>query len=250
MVDNQLFYYTLRLADSAMIIGQQLSKWCGHGPVLEQDIALTNVALDQIGQARNFYQYAAELKGNTTEDLLAFHRDSHEYSNFLLLEQPNGNWGETITRQFLFDTYNFYFFEQLAKSADQQLAAIAQKALKEIAYHAQFSAEWMIRLGDGTEESHNKMQDALNKLWMWTGEMFQADELDIAMLERGIGVDLTLIKSNWDAKVKEILAIATLEKPEDGWMQKGGKKGIHTEHLGYILAEMQFLPRAYPDAIW
>lgn len=239
------------MGDNALILGQRLAEWCGHGPVLEQDIALSNIALDQLGQARMLMQYAAELEGaGRSEDDIAFLRDGHEYHNLLLLELENGDWGKTITRQFLFDTYNYYFFTALLQSADENLRSVAQKAIKEVSYHAQWSAEWLIRLGDGTEESHRRVQESLDDLWPWTGEMFAMDEVDQQMLEAGIGVDLALIKSKWDQKVDQILELATLQKPESGWMQSGGKQGEHTEYLGFILAEMQHLPRMYPGVNW
>ncbi len=246
-----LLRYTLRIADNAMINGQRLSEWCGIGPELEQDIALTNVALDQIGQARMLYQYAAEMYGQEqTEDHMAFFRREDCYYNLLILELPNGHWGYTVMKQFLFDTFNYYFFTALCKSKNTRLSEIAQKSIKEITYHAQWSAEWVIRLGDGTEESHQKMQDALNDLWMWTGEMCTSDAVDQELAAEGIAVDLETIKTLWIQKVDEILNLATLKKPQDDWYQSGGKQGKHTEHLGYILAEMQHLPRVYPNAQW
>lgn len=248
---NAIHEYALRLGDNALILGQRLGEWCGYGPILEQDIALTNIALDQIGQARNFYQYAAKIAGDgKTEDDYAYKRDVHQFKNLLMLELPNGHWGDTLARQFFFDTFNFFQFDQLRSSKDEQIAAIAQKGLKEISYHAQWSAEWIIRLGDGTEESHDKIQKSIDEMWMWTGEMFEMDPLHTQLLEEGIGADYAKIGEQWHEKVSEILEIATLTKPQNNWMQSGGKKGVHTEHLGYILAEMQFLPRAYPDAKW
>lgn len=250
-MENEKLEYVLRLGDNALILGQRLSAWCGYGPVLEQDIALSNIALDQLGQARMLMQYAAELKGgDTTEDGMAFFRDVFDYHNLLLLEMENGHWGDTVVRQFLFDTFNYFFYTELLKSADERLQSIAQKAIKEVTYHAQWSAEWVIRLGDGTEESHQKAQKSLDELWEWTGEMFTMDELERRMVEQGIGVDVAALKPRWDEKVAEILDLATLRKPEDGWMQSGGKQGEHTEYLGYVLAEMQHLPRMYPDAQW
>ena len=250
-MENDKLEYVLRLGDNALILGQRLSAWCGYGPVLEQDIALSNIALDQLGQARMLMQYAAELKGGeATEDGMAFFRDVFDYHNLLLLELENGHWGDTVVRQFLFDTFNYFFYTELLRSADERLQSIAQKAIKEVTYHAQWSAEWVIRLGDGTEESHQKAQKSLNDLWEWTGEMFTMDELERRMVEQGIGVDVAALKTRWDDKVAEILDLATLQKPEDDWMQSGGKQGEHTEYLGYVLAEMQHLPRMYPDAQW
>lgn len=247
----QLLEYTLRLGDNALILGQRLGEWCGHGPILEQDIALSNIALDQLGQARMLMQYAAEQKGGDyTEDKMAFLRPETEYHNCLLVEQENGDWGRTIVRQFLFDTYNYYFYSALLNSTDNRLKEIAHKAIKEITYHAQWSAEWLIRLGDGTEESHQRVQTSLNDLWEWTGELFSMDAVDEALVAEGIAVNLAEIKVQWDQKVSEILSLATLEKPEDGWMQSGGKQGEHSEYLGYVLAVMQHLPRMYPEATW
>lgn len=248
---EDLLQYTLRLGDNALILGQRLGEWCGHGPILEQDIALSNMALDQLGQARLLMQYAAEQKGeNFTEDKVAFFRDITEYHNCLIVELENGDWGRTIARQFLFDTFNYYFYTALLRSSNERLREVAHKAIKEIAYHAQWSAEWLIRLGDGTEESHRRAQDAINDLWEWTGEMFTMDAVDEAMVEAGIGVDLNDVKANWDQKVDQILDMATLNRPEDGWFQSGGKQGEHSEYLGFVLAEMQHLPRMYPEAEW
>lgn len=250
-MQNDLLQYTLRLGDNALVLGQRLGEWCGHGPVLEQDIALSNIALDQLGQARMLLQYAATQKGEgATEDTLAYHRDITEYKNLLLVELDNGDWGKTIVRQFFFDTFNFYLYSALLQSSDEQIKAIAQKAIKEISYHAQWSAEWVIRLGDGTEESHQRVQESINDLWEWTGEMFIADEVDTKMQETGVGPDLTKIKAQWEEKVAQIMALATLKTPADDWAQTGGKQGEHTEALGYLLAELQHLPRMYPEAQW
>jgi len=243
--------YLIRIGDNSLIMGHRMSEWCGHGPILEQDIALINIALDHIGQAKNWLDLACETEGkNRTSDDLAYHRDAYDFRNFLLCEQPNGNWGDTLVRGFFFDTWNYLFIKELSNSSNEKVAAIAQKSLKEISYHKNYSADWIIRLGDGTDESHTKMQEALNELWMYTGELFMMDEVDELIIKEKIGVDLSIVKKEWDKIVDEVLAEATLTKPEGTWMQKGGKKGIHTEHLGYILAEMQFLPRAYPESKW
>ena len=259
---TNLFQYTLHLADNALIIGHRNSEWTGHGPILEQDIAISNIALDLIGQARNFYQYAAQLPGAAghlssdviSEDTLAYLRDGNEFRNCLLVEQPNGDWGTTILRQFFFSTYQFYFYGQLQHSKDETLAAIAAKALKEVTYHLRWSAEWVIRLGDGTEESHNRMQKAMDDLWKFTGELLQPAPFEIQLAKEGIAVDLNTIRPQWAEKVQSVLAEANLageeEKRAKAWMQTGGKEGRHTEHLGYILAEMQFLQRVYPGATW
>ncbi len=243
--------YVLRMGDNALILGQRLSEWCGHGPVLEQDIAITNIALDLMGQARSLMQYAAELEGEgRNEDQMAFLRDAWDFRNVLLVEQPNQDWAYTITRQFFFDAFNYYFHRVLTQSADSHLAAIAEKSLKEVTYHLRYSSEWMIRLGDGTDLSHQKMQAAVDDLWMFTGELTEMNEVDQMMIEAGIGVDLSAIKSLYDEKIREILNMATMQVPTDTWMQTGGKNGRHSEHLGYILADMQFMQRAYPDMQW
>lgn len=246
-----LIDYTLHLADNALIIGHRNSEWCGHGPVLEQDIAISNIALDLIGQARNFYQYAAQLTGNgATEDSLAYLRDAIDYKNCLLAELPNGDWGQTVLRQFFFSTYQYFLYQSLQKSIDQQLAAIAEKALKEVTYHLRWSSEWVIRLGDGTDESKKRILQSIDELWSYTGEMFQPAGYETLAVNDGFGVDLAPTKINWDEKIRSVLTEATLPIPTNVWMQSGGKEGKHTEHLGFILAEMQFLQRAYPGSEW
>ena len=249
---NKLLPYILRQADNTLILGQRLAEWCGHGPVLEQDIALTNFSLDLIGQARSLYQYAAQVEGKgRSEDDLAYLRDAWDFYNVLLVELPKGDFAVTIARQFFFDAFNYYYYLELQNSQDKTLAAIAEKSIKEVTYHLRYSSEWTIRLGDGTEESHARMQRAVNDLWMYTAELCTPDELDREMLEAGIGVDLEKIAPLWQEKVTDILSQATLEKPPaDAWMQKGGKQGQHTEHLGYILADLQFLQRTYPGTEW
>ena len=255
--------YTLHLADDALILGHRNSEWCGHGPVLEQDIAITNISLDLIGQARNFYQYAAKLinefsrtpsfgggKGEVSEDTLAYLRDNREFKNCLFVEQPNGDWARTILRQFLFSSYQFYLYQQLQNSSDGQLAAIAEKSLKEVTYHLRWSSEWVIRLGDGTEESHRRMLNAIDELWMYTGELFETASYELQAASKEIGINLASIKSKWEEKVKEIFSEATLPYPGKVFMQTGGREGRHTEHLGYILAELQFMQRAYPNSEW
>jgi ring-1,2-phenylacetyl-CoA epoxidase subunit PaaC len=243
---SALIDYILHLADNSLILGQRNSEWCGHGPVLEQDIAITNISLDLIGQARSFYQYAATLKADgSTEDSLAYLRKEKEYKNCLLVEQPNGDWAQTILRQFLFSQYQYLLFQQLQNNKDGQIAAISAKSLKEVAYHLRWSKEWVIRLGDGTEESHNRMLNAINELWRYTGEMFIP-----ADYEKETGIDFNKIKEEWNLKVKELFAEATLPMLEKIYMQTGGKTGTHSEHLGYILTELQYLQRAYPGAEW
>jgi ring-1,2-phenylacetyl-CoA epoxidase subunit PaaC len=244
-MENKLIDYILYLADTTLILSQRNSEWCGHGPILEQDIAITNISLDLLGQSRNFYQYAATLIGNTDEDKLAYLRKEREFKNLLLTEQPNGDWGQTILRQYLFSQYQYLLFQQLQNSSDEQLAAITTKALKEIKYHLRWSSEWVIRLGDGTEESHQRMIKAVDELWRYTGEMFLPAEY-----EKEKEIDFDLLKNEWNKKVKEIFDEATLPVPEKTFMQSGGKAGTHTEHLGYILTELQYMQRAYPNSEW
>lgn len=267
--------YTLQLADNALIIGHRLSEWCGHGPILEQDIALTNTALDHLGRARSLYQYAAEQFNNLPaeekqnmftsvalqnivkegqnldEDDMAYLRDSWDFRNLLLVEQPNIDWAYTVTRALFYDTFNYLLFSELQNSKDESLAAVAEKSLKEVTYHMRWSSEWVIRLGDGTEESHNKVQTAVNELWMYTGELFTPNETDKAMQLAGITPNLESLKPLWLQKISAILDEATLKTPAaDTWMQHGGKDGRHSEQLGYILAEMQYMQRTYPGMDW
>lgn len=243
--------YLLHLGDNALILSHRLSEWCGHAPILEQDIALANIALDLLGQARMLLTHAGEVEGRgRTEDDLAYFRDTHQFRNVLLVEYPNRDWAYTIVRQFFFDAYHFHHYQVLLQSADAQLAAIAEKAIKECTYHLRFSAEWMVRLGDGTATSRQKMQSAVDDLWMYTGELTTPSNSEQAMADAGIGSDLLQIKTLWEAKVADILQEATLQRPAQTWMQRGGKSGRHTEHLGFLLAEMQHLQRTYPGQIW
>lgn len=238
--------YTLHLADTTLILAQRNAEWCGHGPVLEQDIALTNISLDLLGQSRNFYQYAAELiGGDATEDILAYLRKEREFKNLLLAEQPNGDWAQTILRQFFFSQFQYLLFEQLQSNDDRRIAAIAEKSIKETAYHVRWSSEWVIRLGDGTDESHGRMQKALEELWRYTGEMFQP-----IAYEQTASVDFNKLHIEWDKKIRGIMEEATLNLPDKTFMQTGGKEGKHTEHLGFILTDLQYLQRAYPGATW
>ena len=247
---SSLFTYTLRIADSSLILGQRMSEWCSNGPTLEEDIAMSNISLDMFGQANGFYQYAAQLDGTKSADELAFRRNEREFFNHQLVEQENGNFGTTIVRNFLHDVFNFLFYTQLANSKDETLSALASKSLKEVKYHLRHSSNWLIRLGDGTAESNTKAQVALEELWMYTGELFEMDALDTELLNSGIAVDNSALKSDWDKMVNNTLAKAKLTRPEDAYMATGGKKGLHTEYLGFILSEMQFLQRPYPDAKW
>ncbi|MEO7923463.1 MAG: 1,2-phenylacetyl-CoA epoxidase subunit PaaC [Chitinophagaceae bacterium] len=259
---NDQTSFLLHLADNALILGHRNSEWCGHGPVLEQDIAITNISLDLIGQARNFYQYAAQLinetqkivapneevvGGEVTEDSLAYLREAKDFKNCLLLELPKGDWAVTILRQFFFSNYQYFLYGQLQNSRDEQVAAIAAKALKEVTYHLRWSSEWVIRLGDGTEESHLRIVKAVDELWPYTGELFMK-----AGYEENSGVDLSTLRNEWMNKVKDIFEEATLPFPaEDGSvLRAGGKEGRHTEHLDNILIDLQYLQRAYPNSEW
>jgi ring-1,2-phenylacetyl-CoA epoxidase subunit PaaC len=246
-----LIDYTLHLADDSLILGQRNAEWCGHGPVLEQDIAITNISLDLIGQSRNFYQYAATLIGkDATEDSLAYLRKEEEFKNCLLVEQPKGDWAQTILRQFFFSQYQFLLFQQLQNSKDEQLAAIAEKSLKEVTYHLRWSSEWVIRFGDGTNESHQRMIKAIDELWKYTDELFSATNYELQVASDGAGIDVSKLKEQWLAKVKEIFSEATLPIPGKTFVQGGGKEGRHTEHLGYILTELQYMQRTYPGCDW
>ncbi len=248
---DQLVAYVLRLADDAAILGQRLGEWCGHAPTLEEDIGLANVALDHIGQARALYSYAGEVEGKgRDEDQLCFLRKEREFSNCLLVEQPNGDFAETILRQFLFSAFMLPFWTKLKASKDETLAAIAAKAEKEAAYHLRHSAEWVIRLGDGTGESRERMVDAIDLLWPFTGELFEADDTVTALVNVGIAVDPASIRDEWNETVDKVFAEATLDRPADGWFQSGGRNGVHTEHFGHLLSEMQYMQRAYPGLKW
>lgn len=244
--------YVRRLGDNVLVLSQRLSEWCGKGPALEEDMALINVSLDLIGQARLWLAYAAELEGaGRNEDQLAFLRDAHQFHNLLLVELPNGSYAHTLARQFLFDVWHYFLLEGLCESRDERIAEIAHKCLKEVTYHVRRSTDLLIRLGDGTDESHRRMQDAIDALWMYTGELFAADALDQVMQANGLAPDLGELQQKWQQHVVDVTGEATLHLPAAGlWMQSGGKAGRHTEHLGYLLAEMQFLQRTYPGANW
>lgn len=248
---NALFEYTIRLADDSLILGHRMSEWCGHGPILEEDIAMTNIALDLVGQATSFLNYAGEVEGKGRDgDALAFLRFDRDYKNALLVEQPNGDFGMTMMRQFLFDAFRKPLFERLQNSSDKQLAAIAEKSLKETKYHLKHSSEWVIRLGDGTEESHNRIQDSLNTLWRYTSELFYSDEVDVEMQKKGIAPNMSEVFDDFNVTVHHVLSEATLQIPTNNWKHEGGRKGLHSEHMGHILAELQYMQRAYPNMEW
>ena len=247
---SSLFTYTLRIADSSLVLAQRMAEWCSKGPTLEEDIALSNISLDMFGQANGFYEYVAKLDGSKSADDLAFLRNEREFFNHQMVEIENGHFGKTIVRNFLHDAFNFLFYTKLSESKDETLAALGAKSLKEVKYHLRHSTNWLIRLGDGTEESNAKVQESLEEIWQFTAELFEMDEIDTELLNAGIAVDNKALKLEWDEIVNSTLKKAKLKRPEDGYMATGGKKGMHTEYLGFLLAEMQFLQRAYPDAKW
>jgi len=250
-MNNNLIQYIYGIADNSLILGQRLGELCGHGPSLETDIAMTNISLDLLGQVRSYYQYVAQLQGgDATEDTVAFLRVENQYLNTLMVEQPNVDFAYTIARQFLWDVFYLLLLEELQNSKDETLSAIAKKSIKEVLYHNRFSSDWIRRLGDGTEESHNKIQTAINDLWIFTDELFHQTNADKAMVAEGIGVNVTLLKSDYYKKVSEILDEATLQVPQVEYFQKGGKQGIHSEHMGYILTELQYMQRTYPNMTW
>ncbi len=258
-MDEPLFEYLLRLGDSDLVLAQRLGAWVGHGPVLEEDIALANVGLDLLGQARLWLGYAGEVEARVhgrgrTEDELAFLRDGPAFRNLQLVEHPNGDYAVTMARQLYFDHAHHLHLQGLAGSADERVAAIAAKAVKETRYHAERSANWVVRLGDGTDESHARMQAAIDDLWPYTGEYFAADAIDATLLEAGLAPDLGSLHATWRAAIEDVLAAATLTVPTGASMRgshgRGGRQGVHTEHLGHLLTELQFMQRAYPGARW
>ena len=258
-LDERLLDYLLRLADTDLILAQRLGAWTGHGPVLEEDIAMTNIGLDLLGQARLWFAYAGEVESRIrdrgrSEDEFAFLRDGGEFRNLLLAEQPNGNYADTIARHFYFDVWHQLLLTRLVNSRDGRIAEIAAKAVKEVRYHAERSSDWVIRLGDGTDESHSKMQAAVDQLWMYTGEMFAVDGTEAALANADLICDLGALAAPWRQVINAVFYEATLTVPKESWMQgahmRGGKQGVHTEHLGHLLAEMQYLQRAYPGAQW
>ncbi|WP_368545077.1 1,2-phenylacetyl-CoA epoxidase subunit PaaC [Enterobacter soli] len=247
---NTTTAYALRLGDNGLVLSQRLGAWCGHAPELEIDLALANIGLDLLGQARNFLTYAASLDGKGDEDTLAFGRDERQFRNLLLVEQPNGNFADTIARQYFMDAWHVELYSRLAQSRDSQLAAIAAKAIKEARYHLRFSRGWLERLGGGTAVSAQKMQQAVNDLWRFTAELFEADEVELALIEEGIAVDPRALREAWEAEVFSGLQQAGLNVPDEVAYRTGGRKGLHTEHLGPMLAEMQYLQRVYPGQQW
>lgn len=249
--EEALFRYTLRLGDTSLILAQRLSEWTGHGPFLEEDLALTNIALDIFGRAKGLLEYAAKTEGKgRSEDDLAFFRNDREFYNALIAEQPNGDYAKTIIRQAFIDCFDLLFYTRLSQCKDETLAGIAAKSVKEITYHKRHSFSWVIRFGNGTDESKQRLQNGFDDIWQYTGELFETNEVDEVLLKEGIAVDLNALKPLWEKEVRELLERANLSVPESTYMQTGSRKGLHGEHLGYILAEMQALPRMYPDAKW
>jgi ring-1,2-phenylacetyl-CoA epoxidase subunit PaaC len=249
--ETPLVLYTLRRADDPLILGHRLSEWCGHAPMLEEDMALANMGLDLLGQARELYSYAARVEGNgNDEDKFAYLRDVRQYRNLLLVEQPNGDFARTMVRQFFYAVFADLYWRAMVKSQDATLAAIAAKSEKESAYHVRHSSEWMVRLGDGTEESHARAQTAIDDLWGFTGEMFETDEAERALIDADIAVDPATLRPSWLKTISEIVSQATLTLPTSGWMQQGGRNGRHSEHLGHLLSELQSMQRTFPGATW
>jgi ring-1,2-phenylacetyl-CoA epoxidase subunit PaaC len=246
-----LVHYALRLGDDALILGQRLGEWTGHAPTLEIDLALANLALDLVGQATHFLGYAGVLENEGRDaDRIAFHRDVLDYTNCLLVEQPNGDFAQTIARQFLFSTYQELLFDKMATSTDQTLAAVAVKAVKETSYHSRFASEWVVRLGDGTDESKARMIEGLDLAWRFVDELFENDAVDLSLIAAGIAPDKAALRPLWDARIDAALAEAGLSRPAPRRAITGGRTGRHSEHLGHLLSDMQFLQRAYPDAVW
>jgi ring-1,2-phenylacetyl-CoA epoxidase subunit PaaC len=251
MRDASLFDYACRLGDDSLILGQRLSEWCGHAPMLEVDLSLANVGLDLIGQATHFLKLAGEAEGaGRDEDKLAFHRDVLDFKNCLLVEQPNGDFAQTMARQFLFSNYQELLFRQLCSSANLTIAAIAAKAVKEVAYHVRLANEWMVRLGDGTAESHARTVEGLDWMWRFADELFEVDSTVESLIASGVACDVRKLRPEWDARITKVLRDATLDVPKARRVTKGGRVGHHSEHLGHLLTEMQFLQRAYPDSQW
>jgi ring-1,2-phenylacetyl-CoA epoxidase subunit PaaC len=249
--ETPLVLYALRRADDALVLGHRLSEWCGHAPMLEEDMALANIGLDLLGQARELYSYAAKVEGGSNdEDSFAYLRDVRQYRNLLLLEQPNGDFAHTMARQFFYSAFADPYWRAMMKSSDATLEAIAAKSEKESAYHLRHSSEWMVRLGDGTDESHGRAQSAIDDLWAYTGEMFCVDDSERGLIEAGIAVDPATLRPQWLETVSNVLAEATLVQPNNDWMQQGGRSGRHSEHLGHLLSELQSIQRTFPGAAW
>ena len=250
-MNDALINYCLRIGDSSLVLGQRLGEWCSKGPMLEEDIALTNMSLDLFGQSRMLYGYVAELKGgDETEDTLAFRRNEREFFNSLISERPNGHFGDTIARSFFVDAFNFHFYTKLKESKNEVLSAFAEKSLKEVIYHLRHTSQWVIRLGDGTEESKEKVQGSINALWSYTEDMFDMNEADKTLVKEGIAIDLDSIKADWKKTIDDVLTKAKLTLPENTFMHKGSRQGLHSEFLGHLLCEMQYIQRSYSNSEW
>lgn len=251
VAETPLVLYALRRADDALILGHRLSEWCGHAPMMEEDMALSNIALDLIGQARELYSYAAKAEGkDNDEDKLAYLRDIRQYRNLLLVEQPNGDFAQTLVRQFFYSAFADLYWRAMMASRDTTLAAIAAKSEKESAYHLRHASEWIIRLGDGTDESHRRAQTAIEHLWAFTGEMFAVDERELALIHAGIAIDPAPLRGRWLTTLSDVTSEATLTLPQNNWMQQGGRAGRHSEHLGHLLSELQSMQRTFPEQTW
>jgi ring-1,2-phenylacetyl-CoA epoxidase subunit PaaC len=251
ITDTPLFTYALRRADDALILGHRLSEWCGHAPMLEEDMALSNIALDLIGQARELYSYAGRVEGRGCgEDQLAYLREERDYQNLLLVEQPNGDFARTIARQLFYSAFADPYWRAMMRSIDPTLAAIAAKSEKESAYHIRHCSEWIIRLGDGTDESHRRAQDAVDALWPFAGELFDVDAAERSLIEAGIAIDPLSLRETWQSTIGSVLREATLTQPSNNWVQRGGRSGRHSEHLGHLLADLQYMQRTYPGQTW
>jgi ring-1,2-phenylacetyl-CoA epoxidase subunit PaaC len=249
--ETPLVLYALRRADDALILGHRLSEWCGHAPMMEEDMALANMGLDLLGQARELYSYAAKVEGNgNDEDKFAYLRDVRQYRNLLLLEQPNGDFARTMVRQFFYSVFADLYWRAMMNSRDTTLAAIAAKSEKESAYHVRHSSEWIVRLGDGTDESHRRAQTAIDDLWAYTGEMFEVDDSECGLIDAGIVIDPVALRPQWLETISNVLREATLTLPKSDWMQQGGRNGRHSEHLGHLLSELQSMQRTFPGATW
>jgi ring-1,2-phenylacetyl-CoA epoxidase subunit PaaC len=249
--ETPLVLYTLRRADDALILGHRLSEWCGHAPMLEEDMALSNIALDLLGQARELYSYAAKAEGKgNDEDKFAYLRDVRQYRNLLLVEQPNGDFAHTLVRQFFYSAFADLYWRVMMKSSDATLAAIAAKSEKESAYHLRHSSEWIVRLGDGTEESHTRAQTAIDHFWAFTGEMFVIDDSERRLIDKGVAIDPATLRRQWFRTISDVVSEASLDQPKGDWMQQGGRSGRHSEHLGHLLSELQSMQRTFPGATW
>lgn len=251
MHPDALFRYLLKIGDDLLVNAQRICEWTGHGPFLEEDLALTNISLDLFGQANAFLEYAGKVEGKgRDQDTLAFFRDHTQFLNSKLAEVPNGDYAQTMLRQAFMDSFRYFLYQELVKSKDQTIAGIAAKGIKEVTYHRRHTHSWIVRFGNGTEESYRRLDHALNMLWKYTGDMFESDEMDVLVEREGVGITFDKIKNSWEEDIDKLFQKSNLKVPQNIWMIKGGRKGVHTEYLSYLLNEMQMLPRMYPDAKW